>query len=750
MNALPRQPQAAPEAVDTAGWVDAIVRVAAHYRIDCSREAIRVSAQWNARGEGALPLERLVPRLARQAGLALRWVAPDAARLTSWRLPVVVQLHDGQVGVVIAETAEGLTVALGGDAGLATTLAAADLGRSLRRMAVLRPVRSAPDARVDAYIRPFDRGWLRQLVLADMRPYGHVLLASLVSNAMALGGILFSMQVYDRVVPAQSLPTLYVLFGGVMLATLFAYVMRQARTRITDLVGKRADLRISDRVFGHALRVRNSARPKATGTFISQLRELESVRDMLTSTTVAAIADLPFFLLFCAVFAYIAGPLAWIPVAALVAMVLPGLLAQKRLRALAQENMRESALRSAMLVESVQGIEDIKQLQAESRFQNHWNHYNAVSADSGMRLRDLTGTLGNWSQTVQAVVFALVVFFGAPMVMEGSMTTGVLVAASILSSRMLAPLASVTQILNRWQQAKVAKEALDQLLASPVDDPEHEKRIHRPLLHGAYEVDGAVFAHDGETPALAVQGLSIAAGERIAVLGRNGAGKSTLQRALAGMLEPARGSVLLDGVTLGHLDPADVRRDVALLSQEARLFHGTLRENLMLAAPTATDGELVEALQAAGAWSFVQRLKAGLDHGVLEGGLGLSGGQRQGLLLARLLLRQPRVLLLDEPTASLDEASEQQVLRTLAAMPSDITMVIATHRRPLLQLAQRVLVLEAGRVLADGPRDEVLERLQRQASAPAAGPVPGRPAAAVPAEAAAASGPATPVAGPRQ
>ena len=310
------------------------------------------------------------------------------------------------------------------------------------------------------------------------------------------------------------------------------------------------------------------------------------------------------------------------------------------------------------------------------------------------------------------------------MVMDGSMTTGVLVAASILSSRMLAPLASVTQVLNRWQQAGVAKEALDQVLASPVDDPEHEKRIHRPLLHGDYVLEGAVFTHDGETPALAVQSLKIAAGERVGVLGRNGAGKSTLLRALSGMMEPAKGSVLLDGVTLGHLDPADVRRDVALLPQEARLFHGTLRENLLLGAPGATDTELIEALKAAGCWGFIQRLKAGLDHGVLEGGLGLSGGQRQGLLLARLLLRQPRVLLLDEPTASLDDASEQHVRQTLAALPGDTTMVIATHRRSLLQLVSRVLVVEGGRVLLDGPRDEVLDRLRRQAAAP---PVPASP-----------------------
>jgi len=620
--------------------------------------------------------------------------------------------------VITAITNDGLRLVFSGDEGAESTRSAAELQPHVQLLAVLRPAQSAPDSRVDGYIRPVEPHWLRGIVLADWRPYAHILLASFVANLMALGGILFSMQVYDRVVPAQSLPTLYVLFGGVLLSIAFSWSMRSARMHITDVLGKRADLRISDRVFGHALRVRNSARPRSTGTFISQVRELEPVREMLTSTTVTAVADMPFFLLFCVIFWFIAGWLVLVPLAAFVLLIVPSLLVQRRLRALAQASMRESSLRNAMLIESVQGIEDIKVLQAEPRFQNQWNHYNAVNADSGLKLRALLNTLSNWLQTVQGSAFAVVIFVGAPLVMAGEMSTGVLVAASILSSRMLAPLAGVTQVLNRWQQAKVASEALNQLMRLPVDHAPEGTRIHRSALQGDYEFREAVFSHDGEVPALSVKALKIRAGERIAVLGRNGAGKSTLLQALSGLLEPRSGLLLVDDVALAHIDPADVRRDVALLTQNARLFHGSLRENLCLGAPHAGDTDLMVALQAVGAWAFVRQLSKGLDHPVLEGGLGLSGGQRQSLLLARLLVRQPQVLLLDEPTATLDEVAEREVITHLRSLPQGRTLIVATHRPAVLEAADRVVVVDRGAIVLDGPRETVLAKLRGGASAP--------------------------------
>lgn len=695
---------------DYSSWIEAILMVAKHYRIESSKENILLTSHWLS----DRPVSDVLRSIARQAGLSFSVIKLEDSELSVWRLPLVVQLKQGQIGVIDAIDKDGdLGITYCGDGGLKSRITRKDLLENTTLAIVLRPTHTVRDARVDEYIKPHDRKWFRKIVLRDWKPYSHIFIASFVVNVLALAGILFTRQVYDRVIPAESYPTLYVLFSGVFVAIIFGFIMRKLRTRVTDLLGKRADMRISDRVFGHVLRINNMHRPKSTGTFISQVRELDSVRELLTSTTVTAFADMPFFFLFCFVFWYIAGSLVWIPIGAVILMVLPGILAQGKLRAFANQAMRESALRNAMLVEAIQGNEDIKTLQAEHRFQTQWNNYNAVSADVNLRLRSLISTLNSWTQSVQTSAFAVIVLFGAPMVMEGDLTTGSLIAASILGGRMIAPMAGITQVLSRWQQAKVALAGINQLMELPVDHPPGEKRVHKSAITGHYQIKNAQFFYHAESqePSLTIENLEIKPGEKIAVLGRNGAGKSTLLQVLSGLLTPKGGVVTLDGVSLAHIDPADVRRDVGLMSQNSRLFHGTIRENLLFGAPLATDDNLIHALNMTGAAGFVSQLPTGLDYVIAEGGHGLSGGQRQSLLLARLFIRNPHIALLDEPTSALDDVTEKGFISALEGWSIGKTLIVATHKMSVVNLMDRIIVINNGRIVLDGPKEKILAQL---------------------------------------
>ena len=691
-------------------WLDAMLAIGRHYGVGASAENARVALAW----EAGTPVDNLLEIMARQMGMSLRLSSFDASLLDAWRLPIAVELSDGRVGVVRTINAQQkVSVAFSGEQGAEAVLDAAELSQLVVRAALLRPLSEIPDARVDEYIKPWRPSWFWTIVLKDWHRYGDVVLASLVANILALSGMLFSMQVYDRVVPSQSESTLWVLFGGVMLAICFEFAMRLSRSYIIDTLGKRADLQISDVVFGRAMRLRNDVRPRSTGSFIAQIREIDQVRELLTSTTVSAAADLPFFFLFLGVLWLVGGSMVWIPLAALPLLILPGLLAQRPLARLARAGMRESALRNAMLVETVQGLDDIKSLRAEPRFQNRWNHVNMVSADIGMRQRFLTGMLMTWTQELQGIVFAVVLLVGCYQVMTGNMTTGALVGSSILASRMMSPMAQISSLLARWQQAKVAREGLNKLMERPVDVPEDSRRVHVPHLQGAYRTTGVRFQYSEEAkrPALELPNLNIKPGEKIAVLGRMGAGKSTLLQLFAGMYKPTAGVISLDGIDLSLIDPSDVRRDVGLLAQGSNLFHGTIRENLLLGRPMASDRELLEALRMSGGLSLVQGRPEGLDELIQEGGLGLSGGQRQALLLARTVVRQTSVLLLDEPTAHFDEVTEHQVIDALTPWLAPRTLIVATHRMQVLQWVDRIIILDGGRVVMDGPKKHVLGEL---------------------------------------
>jgi ATP-binding cassette subfamily C protein LapB len=691
-------------------WLQAMLLVAKHYRLDFSQENVRVTLAH----QNQSPRQQVLEEMARQLGLGVREAQPDAALIDPWRLPLIAEFTGGQIAVITRMDSEkNVSLQFSGDGGLETVLTRDELGERLISLQVLRPLESTPDARVDDYIKPYQKNWFWQLALKDWRRYSDIMLVALVANVLALSGMVFSMQVYDRVVPSQSEATLWVLFGGVMVAILFEFIMRMLRVHISDVIGKRADLRISERVFAHALRIKNGARSKSTGSFIAQIRELESVRELITSTTIAAISDLPFFLLFVFILWMIGGPLVLVVLLAVPLLLIPGLLVQRPLGRLSSEGMRESAIRNATLVEAVQGIEDIKLMRAEQRFQNQWNNTNDVAANVGMKQRWLTGLLLTWTQEVQSIVYAVVLLIGCYLVISGDMTTGALVGTSILASRTIAPLSQISGVLSRWQSAKVARKGLDDLMQRPIDDPQQGKKVHKAHLRGQYAFENVSFYYDEEEKltVLTIPRLNIAAGERVAILGRNGSGKSTLLQLLAGMQEPQQGTLLLDDVAMNHLDPADVRRDMQLLSQQARLFFGSVRDNIMMGNPLATDEEIHLALVNSGALEFVRKQKMGLNYVISEGGAGLSGGQRQALLLARALLTSPTILLLDEPTAWLDEVSEKQFIQHLKGwLGEQRTLVVATHRLPILELVDRIIVLENGKVVMDGPRDAILNQ----------------------------------------
>lgn len=693
---------------DAAAWVDALGVIAKHYGIAYSRQTALNAAAYPTE-TGA---EARITLLARKLGLRVKFTSH--AKLTSWTLPAICGFKDGTIGVLNAISAEGkVSILMNGGEDL-VILPAANLAAQVDVVVVARPLRTLVDARVDTYIAPYKLGWMRRLAMPDLRPYGYVMIASVTANILGLSGILFSKQVYDRVVPAESFSTLHVLFVGVVLATLFDFLMRRARTKITDTLGKRADLRLSDEVFGHALRVKNAARPRSTGSFVAQLRDLESIRDLLTSSTVSALADLPFFLIFLVFFWYLGGALVLVPIVAVIAMILPSLLVQRRLSRLVNEGMREASMRNAMLIEAVQGIEDIKSLQAEDRFQQRWNHFNAVTAEASLRQRNITATLGTWAQAVQSLVFALIILFGAPMVIAGDLTTGTLVACSILGPRIMSPMAQVNGLLTRLQQAKLSHKSIDTVLQMPVDHPDTETRISAPALMGSYHLRGTKFYHDPEKarPVLSIEDLKIGAGEKVALVGRIGSGKSTLLNALGGMMEAGEGEILLDDLALAHIDPADLRRDIGLLSQDSRLFHGSIRDNLTIGAPHASDAQIVQALSMTGALDFVSRAAKGLDYQLLENGRGLSGGQRQTLMLARLILRAPRIVLLDEPTAAMDEHSEGQLIAALKDWTRERSLVVATHRMKVLDLVDRVIVVDQGKIAADLDKDRFMAKIR--------------------------------------
>ena len=567
------------------------------------------------------------------------------------------------------------------------------------------------------------RQWFAYAIRKRWPAFTEGALATLTVNVIALGASFYSMQVYDRVVPTQGYSTLWVLTIGVAMAIVLELVMRQVRSRLVERACKAIDEELSSVFFGHALAIRMDQRPRTVGTFAAQIRHFEMVRNFMTSTTLFVFADAPFALLFIAVIALLAGPVAIVPLVFLPVSILAGILFRKRLARLTEAHMEESNHKNGLLIEAIDGIESIKACGAEWKVMDRWRHLTRTLAKDEIAMKDLTGLSTNITQTLQQLSYVGLVAAGALAIGAGDLTVGGLIACTIISGRALSPIAQVSGLIVQWQQAKTALKGLDAIMAMPADVQPGERRMVPDHCQGRLRVEALRYAYGVDQPVLNIDGLRIHPGERVAVLGSVGSGKSTLVKALSGLYKPTEGRVFLDDVDMTNLAPEFVREHVGYLAQDVRLFQGTLRDNLALGLPSPSDQQILQAAQRTGLDRLIAAHPKGLGIEISEGGKGLSGGQRQLVGLTRLVLAKPRVMLLDEPTASMDPQLEELVAERVFGMrPEDTTLVVVTHKLAMLRHFSRIVVLDRGRIVADGPRDEILRRMREGTQAGPASP----------------------------
>lgn len=668
-----------------------------------------------------LPLvgNRLTPslfgRAAKRAGFASKIVRKSLDTLDPALFPAVLLLHGEEACVLLGWRDDGTARLVFPDLGEAeTTLAREALAARYAGHAILARPEFRFDARTPEVGEVRHRHWFWGTLADNAALYRDVLLAAFMINLFAIALPLFTMNVYDRVVPNQAIETLWMLAAGVAIVLVADAVLRTMRGYFIDLAGSRVDVRLSAYIMERVLGIRLENRPLSAGSFAANLRSFETVRDFITSATVTALVDLPFALIFLAVIGWIAWPLI-LPIVAGIALVMVyGLTIHHKMHELSETTYRAGAQRNATLVESLVGLEAIKALGAEGVMQRKWEASAAFLARTSAQLRLLSSSTINGTQWAQQLVNVAVVVVGVYLIADGQLTLGGLIASTMLASRAMAPIGQIAGLLTQYHNAATALESLDGILQQPVERPEGSNFVSRPHFRGEIEFKEVDFQYPGQDfTALRHVSLKIRAGERVGILGRVGSGKTTLEKLILGLYRPTAGAVLVDGIDLRQLDPAELRRSIGYVPQDVTLFYGSLRDNLTIAAPGADDAAVLRAAQVGGIIDFVNSHPKGFDLAVGERGESLSGGQRQGVAIARAVINDPPILLMDEPTGSMDHSSEEEIKQRLRVHTAGKTLIVITHRTSLLDLVDRIIVVDAGKIVADGPKAQVVEALRQ-------------------------------------
>lgn len=655
----------------------------------------------------------LLPRAAARAGLQGRLLVRKLEQIPAIALPAMLLLKEGRCAVL-----------LGWDGDIARLLISESDGGEVQveREALAKDYSgkvffAQPQHKFDATrgsIIPRARSWFKDTLKLSRWLYADAIAASLVINLIALAAPLFVMNVYDRVVPNQATATLWVLAAGICGAYLFDLILKGLRSLCLDLAGKKTDLIISATLFERIVGMAMKFRPARVGSYAQNIHEFQGMRDFLTSLTLTSLIDLPFTLIILLVIALLGGHLVWIPVVAFPLALGIGHFLQKPLTATLERTMALGAERQSSLIETLSGLDAVKVNNAESERQYHWEHTIGTLSRLELRVKILSGLAMNITLLIQQLAGVAMICFGVYMIIDGNLSMGGLVACYMLSGRALGPLAQLSGLLTRYQQAKVTMVSVDQMMELPQERNFDERPMSRQVLQGAMEFRNVEFTYPNQqTLALKNINLVVRPGEKIGIIGRSGSGKSSLAKLLVGLYQPDEGSLLVDGVDIRQIDVSELRHNIGYVAQDIQLLAGSLRDNLVSGARYVDDEMVLQAAELAGVHEFARLHPQGYELQVGERGQNLSGGQRQNVALARALLLNPPILLLDEPTSAMDNTGEERLKQRLQAVIEKKTVILVTHRASLLSLVDRLLVIDRGQILADGPKAAVMEALKK-------------------------------------
>lgn len=657
----------------------------------------------------------LFVRAAPRAHLSARLLKQSLKNIPILNLPVVLLLKDEQACIFLKYTnkkKQRVQIILPNAGEGTLELSLKELQTNYSGYAFFVQPQLTFDTRTAEHLSVRPRYWFWGSLLKSWTLYGEVAIASLFINLFALASPVFVMNVYDRVVPNQAIETLWVLAIGAGIVFGFDFLMRSLRGYFIDIASKKSDVLLSSTIFEHVLATQRASHPRSVGAFANHLHEFEAFREFFTSATLTAFIDLPFTLLFILVIWMLAGELAFIPLTVIPIVIFMSLIIQLPLRWIIQKTFRASAQKQALLIETLTGLETLKTLGAEGVMQGRWEQLVGNIAQSSLQSRFLSAFAVNFALFLQQMTTIAVVVAGVYLIIANKLTVGGLIACTLLTGRALAPLTQIATLLTRYHQSQAALRTLNQVMSMPLERPQERQFLQRPPLKGHIEFKQVNFCYPQQTVgALKQVSFNIQAGERVGIIGRIGSGKSTLAKLILGLYQPEAGNILLDDVDSRQRDPVEVRRYIGYVSQELELFFGTVKDNIVLGAPYVEDEIVLQAAQLAGVTEFVNQHPLGFDLPIGERGERLSGGQRQAIALARALLLNPPLLLLDEPTNALDNRAEELFKARLLPYLEGKTLLLVTHRMSLLSLVERLIVLDDGKIIAMGKKEEVIQSL---------------------------------------